>query len=332
MSKKLTLEEANEKLKSKNIIIKNYDGILKPVDAVCLVCGNEWRTQANVLLNNSCGCPKCNHKKAAEKLTFTKESFMESCGKLKNNIVMTGEYTKFQEKTTFHCNDCGYDWETTPYMIKKFKTCPNCTGTRRLTHEEYCERVEKAHGKGAYDVLSQYQSLGKKIKVKHNVCGHIFETNALNFVGVGKKKACGCPECAKLIKSKGENKIKDYLHTNNYIYKSEFTIKGCKDKKNLPFDFAVFKEDREEQKDISNIICLIEYDGIQHFHYEPNGIFTKEKYLITVLHDNIRNEFCKKNNIPLLRIKYTDFNNITKILDDFFSKRSTTIENTPEQN
>jgi rubrerythrin len=186
MSKKFTLEEVNEKVKNKSIKILSYESILKPVNAECLVCGHKWITQANVLINNSCGCPVCNHKKAAKKLSFTKETFMESCGELKSDIVMIGEYTKFQEKTTFHCNTCNYTWKTTPYMIKKFKTCPNCTHNRKLTHEEYVERVKNAHG-DSYEVLSQYNGLSKKIKVKHKECENEFETNALNFIGTGKK-------------------------------------------------------------------------------------------------------------------------------------------------
>jgi hypothetical protein len=321
MSKKFTLEEVNEKVKHKSIKILTYESILKPVDAECLICGNKWTTQANVLLNKVCGCPVCNHKKAAKKLSFTKETFMESCGELKSDIEMIGEYTKFQEKTKFHCNTCNYTWETTPYMIKKFKSCPNCTHNRKLTHDEYLERVKKAHG-DAYEILSNYEGLSKKIKVKHLKCGNEFETNCLNFIGTGKKPACGCPFCSSLIKSKGENNISDYLTSKNFIFERQYRIKGCKYKKKLPFDFAVFFN--EEKTDF----CLIEYDGEHHFKYNETGIFTKEKYEGTVRNDSIKDNFCKENKIDLLRISYEDFNNIDSILDNFFSNRSTTIEST----
>jgi hypothetical protein len=33
-------------------------------------------------------------------------------------------------------------------------------------------------------------------------------------------------------------------------------------------------------------------------------------------HDRIKDEFCKSNNIGLLRISYLDFNNIEKILSE----------------
>jgi len=49
----------------------------------------------------------------------------------------------------------------------------------------------------------------------------------------------------------------------------------------------------------------IEFDGIQHF--EPVLKFGGEKSLIiNKIRDSIKDEYCKKNNIYLLRIKYSD--------------------------
>jgi hypothetical protein len=46
-----------------------------------------------------------------------------------------------------------------------------------------------------------------------------------------------------------------------------------------------------------------------------NGHFdNEEKFKKTQLHDQIKNEYCKKNNIPLIRIPYTHFDNIN--IDD----------------
>jgi len=376
MSKKFTLEEVNEKLKQKNIVAKNYISILKPMDVKCLTCGHEWTTQANVLLNNVCGCPKCKHKEAGKKLRLTKEGFLASCGKFESDIIMVGDYNGFQVKTQFHCNDCGYDWETTPYLIRKFKTCPNCTGNRKLTHDEYVERVNKTHS-DKYEVLSEYKSLSKKIKIKHISCGYIFETDALNFIGTGKKKACNCPKCShgsvlrttdefkellykkdpsytvigeytgnlkkieikhscgtiinkapyyilnrellcpkcdrkRIRMSLGERRVYDYLTENNIHFISQYKISECKDIKPLPFDFAILD-------DTNNLISLIEYDGSIHFKYSTNknSTFNYENFLRIVAHDNIKNKYCYDNNIPLLRIKYTEFKNISSILDSF---------------
>lgn len=65
----------------------------------------------------------------------------------------------------------------------------------------------------------------------------------------------------------------------------------------LPFDFYVNNE------------YLIEYDGIQHF--DKN---TKFNYEYTHKHDLIKNEWCKNNDIILIRIPYTHYEDLC--LDD----------------
>ena len=57
--------------------------------------------------------------------------------------------------------------------------------------------------------------------------------------------------------------------------------------------------------------CL-EFDGKQHF--EPNEFFGGiEGYNKLIVNDEIKNEYCKNNNIRLIRIKYDE--NIIEILD-----------------
>ena len=52
---------------------------------------------------------------------------------------------------------------------------------------------------------------------------------------------------------------------------------------------------------------MIEYDGIQHF-IQGNGKFDNaEKFALTQKHDAIKTQWCKDNNIPLIRIPYTKY-------------------------
>jgi len=100
----------------------------------------------------------------------------------------------------------------------------------------------------------------------------------------------GCRIC-KL--SKGEREL-HYLLVNNKIeHIREKKFVQCKDKRALPFDFYL-----PEHK-----IC-IEYDGIQHF--KIIDFFGEESFKQTQKHDEIKNEFCKKNGIKLIRIKYDE--------------------------
>ena len=63
----------------------------------------------------------------------------------------------------------------------------------------------------------------------------------------------------------------------------------------------------------------IEYDGQQH--YKPIEKFGVEKaFEKTKFRDVIKNNYCKDNNINLLRIPYWDYNNIEKILNDYLKE------------
>jgi hypothetical protein len=50
-------------------------------------------------------------------------------------------------------------------------------------------------------------------------------------------------------------------------------------------------------------------------HFKPMGYFGGEKKLLyTQQNDKIKNEYCKNNNIRLIRIPYYNINNIDEIL------------------
>ena len=116
----------------------------------------------------------------------------------------------------------------------------------------------------------------------------------------------GCPSCNE---SKGELRIKEYLNSKNINFKIQFKFKNCKNLETnylLPFDFYLPKYN----------IC-IEFDGMQHFkpieHFGGEIAFKKLQH-----RDNIKINFCKNNNIKLLRIPYNKFNDIESILTDTF--------------
>lgn len=111
--------------------------------------------------------------------------------------------------------------------------------------------------------------------------------------------------------SRGERLVKDYLENNNIKYEQEYILHGCKYKQPLRFDFAVFDGD--------SLISLIEFDGEQH--YKPvrfRGISeekAEELFKLVQLRDKIKTDYCKDNNIKLIRIPYWEANNITDILN-----------------
>lgn len=120
-------------------------------------------------------------------------------------------------------------------------------------------------------------------------CGRYTEVYANNLKR-GNSQTCGfCLE-----KSHGNIKIEKILSNANIEFEREQRFDTCRDINELPFDFYVMKA------------YLIEYDGIQHFE-DVGGYFDLE---LIKKHDKIKNEWCKENNIPLIRIPYTIYDEL----------------------
>lgn len=109
----------------------------------------------------------------------------------------------------------------------------------------------------------------------------------------GLTKSCGC------VKSYGEEKIIKLLTENNIPFVSEkdfddFRYPDTNFK--AKFDFYV------------NNQYIVEYDGKQHFGI--GGWNDNENFIKTTTHDTLKNQWCKENGIPLIRIPYTHFNEL----------------------
>lgn len=118
-------------------------------------------------------------------------------------------------------------------------------------------------------------------------CGNICEVEGQSLKS-GNTKSCGC------LKSSGEQKIKNLLQENNIFFETE---KIFEDNKPYRYDFYI------------NNKYIIEYDGKQHF--QENSWGSKPEQLKTIKErDKIKNEYCFNNNIPIIRIPYTHYDNL----------------------
>lgn len=124
-------------------------------------------------------------------------------------------------------------------------------------------------------------------------CGnsHIVSTSDLKQ---GKVKSCGC------LISLGEQRITQILSENNYNFAKQFYFEDLKSLSGRKyfFDFGILNKDNK-------LIYLIEFDGIQHF--SKNHQFGRDKdinFEKCKERDEIKNNYCIKNNIPLIRIPY----------------------------
>lgn len=141
-------------------------------------------------------------------------------------------------------------------------------------------------------------------------CGNTFITDGHNLTS-GCTRSCGCK------RSKGESELVNVLNYYNIPFEQQYRF--CDTEiSNLRFDFAILNND-------GTLNSLIEFDGEQHFHpikfcaswtdddVSKNFELIKER-------DKIKNEYCMKNNIKLLRIPYTEFENIDDIITSFLKE------------
>lgn len=136
-------------------------------------------------------------------------------------------------------------------------------------------------------------------------CGNEIITTG-KLLRSGSKLSCGC-----MKKSKGELRVEQLLEENHIPYAEQYTqyieqnFYKVIEKHPYYFDFAILNDKKE-------LLYLIEFDGEQHFIYNKNSNFwdNEEKFKLTQLRDNLKNQWCKNNNIPLIRIPYWHLSNL----------------------
>ena len=126
-------------------------------------------------------------------------------------------------------------------------------------------------------------------------CGNIIQTRLHNLTD-GSTQSCGC------IQSHGEGKILQILQENNINFERQKKFKDCLNpltNNSLFFDFY-----------LPDYNLLIEYDGEQHFYSNNRGWNNEKNLNETRFRDEVKNKWCLSNNIKLIRIPYTEYNNI----------------------
>ena len=181
----------------------------------------------------------------------------------------------------------------------------NWADTRIKPHDDFIKDLYDVFG-DEYTVLSQYTHSKEPIKVRHNICGHIWTTTPNPLL-----KGHGCPYCASR-KSKGEKFIEDYLRNILHIpFETQKKYEGLFGLGNgqLSYDFY-----------LPSYNLLIEYQG--EFHDGTANQQTDIELQKQQIHDKLKNKYAKEHNIELLEIWYWDFDNIENILQSRLLKQS----------
>lgn len=306
MRRKLTQDEVIKRITKINPHIKLigvYNNSHEKVEFECLKCGHRWMAlPINIFKGKS--CPKCTGH-----LKVTKDEAIDRLRNIHMNIEIIGEYIDTNTKTKCRCNVCGHIWFPQPKNLFQGYGCPQCgrkkaSATKTIDKEEIIDRIKNVNTN--IEIVGDYVNTHTPVECRCSICGNEWFVTASHIL-----QGEGCPICAS---SKLERNIKSYLDSNNILYEQQYRIDECKYKRKLPFDFAIFNDD--------SLLCLIEADGKQHFNPSQFGGISKEQaqknFEQLKIRDNIKNTYCKENNIKLLRIPYWEIDNIEQILDKEF--------------
>ncbi len=282
---RLTLNEVRKRLKDINPNIKITDEIYinarTKMKCECLVDGNVWYATWDNLKNKK-GCPECRDN------SFRKghNNFIKEMSQINNDVKIVSKYINMKSMMNCICKIDNTNFTVRADSLIAGYGCPTCASKKRSkSHGAFVNEINKIND--YIKIISTYKNKRTKVKCFCSKCGHEWSTLPSSLLG-----GSNCPNCSVPM-SNGEIIVEEYLKNKGIEYNKEHTFNGCKNDIALRFDFYL----------PSKNIC-IEYDGEQHF--KPIEYFGGEdKFKKVKENDHIKNEFCKNNNIKLIRIPYT---------------------------
>ena len=307
--------------KEKNYtLLSNYVDSKTKVKCKCNICNYEWEAIPGNLLKGS-GCYKCGRRSTGEKLkelytigsenyirvskTYNKNPIDKQKWFLERATILHPEYdysnTIYRGSTENISIICPKHGEFTIYagnFLYKNVSCPVCKQEeKRKTSEEFQEELKNINSNTI--LLNNYVNWDIKVKVQCKKCGNIWESFPLNLL-----RGRSCPKCNQ---SKGEKAIEKVLNENNIEHLIQYQIKvpsSINSSGNAYIDFY-----------LPDYNLFIEYNGIQH--YIPIEYFGgKLSYEHQFIRDNYIKQYCTEHNIELLEISYTQYNDISSIINN----------------
>lgn len=268
----------------------NYKGVGQLLEIIC-VCGNK----TNMTFSNFEKGQRCRKCSGTERFDYEYvKKYFEDNG----CTLLSKEYKNNSILLDYIC-ECGNISKICFASFRAGNRCKKCGREKMANSQRYSyEFVKKTFEENGCLLLSD-EYLGCKQKLDYVCsCGNKSKISFDNFL---QGKRCG--ECKE---SKGEKKVKEFLIDNNIIFEKQYIFDDLKRIDFLRFDFALFNINND-------LMCLVEYDG--EYHYLP--IEGEEILALQQERDEMKNIYCDKNNIKLLRIPYWEFDNIENILVNY---------------
>jgi Zn ribbon nucleic-acid-binding protein len=285
----------------------NYRLSRKKIVVTCLKHG-DFETNANNFIMGA-NCPVCSLENREDPRTITQEQFIKIARGVHSNKYsydMT-KYKKSHTKVIVTCKIHG-DFNTTPVSFLKGTGCAKCgVDAAKLKQttplEKVIEKIKLTHKNRYTYNFDDYKNSRSKIKIICKKHGEFIQQIHEHIAG------SGCPRC---YESKGEMKVAEVLELFKVKYVTQKKFEGCISDKGIlmPFDFF-----------IPSWNLAIEYDGMLHFGLGRFKGDSLERLAQTQRNDELKTTWCLKNSVDLLRIPFTKFKEIRKIIEYEVNKK-----------
>jgi len=305
-TKRLTQEEVIRRVKEVHgneiKVVGKYINRKTKIEFFCNKCKSSFFTTPEVIFGGS-KCAGCTNNKKRTEEDVAKE--VEVVGR--GDYIYLGGYKDNKSKIKLKHKSCGnvFLMEAKSFLLYG-QRCPKhryerSAETNRIAQgkpDQKNEMLKLIAKRDNYKIIKGYHSAQEKLELICGECGSGYRVDSYQFIVM--RNNCICRS-----ESKGERAIRYFLEDAGVEFERQYRLDGCVgESKRLPFDFALL--------DSGKLALLIEFDGAQHF--SPK--FGKEAFERLVRTDGIKNDFCRNNNIPLVRVKYN-----RKIRFDNFSKQ-----------
>lgn len=293
------------------------DGSHKNVKVICDFCNRDYTLEYRDYLKNTkrnngkfrcLHCSNRSHVKTNNHITTKNRLKIEEVikrveQKNENKLLNPEEYINYQTANLrILCGSCGNEFTTSLASIdNSYGACLKCSHKKtakllRLSQKEVKYRIDAVNNNVLLNPEDYKDNHTSNLKIKCGDCGNTYITTLANYEYNQKIR---CDKCSQRI-SVAERKVMEVFDRFAISYDYNHNFDDCRGKyKPLPFDFY-----------LEDMATIIETDG-QH-HYRP--IWGIEHFTRTNEYDKIKNEYCSKNNIRLIRIPFWDFDNIEQIL------------------
>lgn len=226
-------------------------------------------------------------------------------GDMKNKKCFCSKHMKYFSKhlsTLYYC-DSGCDECYKELMRERFGT----------GQDGFKNALKQIHPE--LDVIGEYINNNTPIEIYCRKHDYYYKATPVSILD---KFSC-CPKSRSTYK---EESVCQLLENWGYKITRQKEFEDCIDKRKLRFDIYL---------DDYNV--LIEYQGEQHYYpisYDDSQSLEdiKNKYEYTISHDEIKRNYCIKNNIPLIEIPYWEYDDLEYYLFDKLTKLNVIKETT----